>query len=81
MLAARLYHQCLDIVLAPLKAAAQLGVMLSDPLGNLRWCFTPLASFIVDTPEAQLISCVGGKTSPFTMANYQQFGDGFRHPS
>ena len=81
MLAARLYHQCLDIVLAPLKAAAQLGVMLSDPLGNLRWCFTPLASFIEDTPEAQLISCVGGKTSPFTMANYQQFGDDFHHPS
>ena len=81
MLTARLYHQCLDIVLAPLKAAAQLGVMLSDPLGNLRWCFTPLASFIVDTPEAQLISCVGGKTSPVTMANYQQFGDSFRHPS
>lgn len=81
MLEARLYHHCLDIVLAPLKAAAQLGVLLSDPLGNLRWCFTPLASFIVDTPEAQLISCVGGKTSPVTMANYQQFGDDFRHPS
>jgi Plavaka transposase len=81
MLEARLYHHCLDVVLAPLKAAAQLGVMLSDPLGNLRWCFTPLASFIVDTPEAQLISCVGGKTSPVTMANYDQFGDDFRHPS
>lgn len=81
MLEARLYHHCLDVVLAPLKAAARLGVMLSDPLGNLRWCFTPLASFIVDTPEAQLISCVGGKTSPVTMANYNQFGDDFRHPS
>ena len=57
MLEARLYHHCLDIVLAPLKAAARFGVMLSDPLGNLRWCHTPLASFIVDTPEAQLISC------------------------
>ena len=81
MLEARLYHHCLDIVLCPLKAAAQLGVMLLDPLRNLRWCFTPLASFIVDTPEAQLLSCVGGKTSPITMANYHQFGDGFQHPS
>ena len=81
MLEARLYHQCLDIVLAPLKAAAQFGAILSDPLGNLRWCFTPLASFIVDTPEAQLISCVGGRSSPVTIANYQQFGDNFRHPS
>jgi hypothetical protein len=81
MLEARLYHQCLDIILAPLKAAAQLGALLSDPLGSLRWCFTPLASFIVDTPEAQLISCVGGKSSPVTTANYQHFGDSFRHPS
>lgn len=81
MLESRLYHQCLDIVLAPLKAAAQFGVMLSDPLGILRWCFTPLASFIVDTPEAQLISCVGGKSSPVTTANYLQFSDDFRHPA
>ena len=79
MLEARLYHSCLDIILTPLKAAAAIGVMLSDPVGNLRWCFTPLASFIVDTPEAQLIACVGGKTSPLTVANYQQFGDDFRH--
>jgi hypothetical protein len=80
MLEARLYHQCLDLVLRPLKSAAQFGVMLSDPLGNLRWCFTPLASFIVDTPESQLIATVGGKTSSATLANYQQFGDDFRHP-
>ena len=79
MLEARLYHQCLDIILRPLKSAAQFGVMLSDPLGNLRWCFTPLASFIVDTPESQLIATVGGKTSSVTMANYKQFGDDFRH--
>ena len=81
MLASRLYHQCLDMVLAPLKAAARLGVMLSDPVGNLRWCFTPLASFIVDTPESQLIACVAGKTSSVTMASHKQFGDDFRHPS
>jgi len=81
MLESRLYHQCLDIVLAPLKATAQFGIMLSDPLGILRWCFTPLASFIVDTPEAQLISCVGGKSSPVTTANYLQFGDDFQHPA
>jgi hypothetical protein len=81
MLEAQLYHQCLNIVLAPLKAAAQFGVMLSDPLGNLRWCFTPLSSFIVDAPEAQLILCTGGKSSPVTTANYKQFGDDFRHPA
>jgi hypothetical protein len=79
MLDSRLYHHCLDLILQPLKSAAQLGVMLSDPVGTLRWCFTPLASFIVDTPEAQLISTVGGKSSPVTIASSKQFGDAFRH--
>ncbi|KAG2059408.1 hypothetical protein BDR06DRAFT_866916, partial [Suillus hirtellus] len=43
-------------------------------------CFTPLAVYIVDTPEAAMLACVRGKTSPFTMASYLQFGDHFRHP-
>ncbi|KAG1776905.1 hypothetical protein EV702DRAFT_1045915 [Suillus placidus] len=68
VLEARLVHQCLDIVLEPLKQAARIGRMMSDPLGNLRYCFTPLASYIVNTPEACMLACVRGKTSPITMA-------------
>ncbi|KAF9220441.1 hypothetical protein BS17DRAFT_714483, partial [Gyrodon lividus] len=30
-----LMHQCLDIILEPLKQAAKFGCMMSDPLGNL----------------------------------------------
>lgn len=75
----RLIHECLDIVLQPLKSAASVGVMMSDPVGNLRYCFTPLAGYIVDTPEAALLAGVGGKTSPLTMAMYKQFGDPFQH--
>ncbi|KAG1817873.1 hypothetical protein DFJ58DRAFT_888393 [Suillus subalutaceus] len=55
------------------------GVMLSDPIGHSRYCFTPLASYIVDTPEAMMLLAVGGKTSPVTMVMYKQFGDSFRH--
>ena len=76
----RLYHQCLDIMMNPLKIAACIGIMLSDPLGNNRYCFTPLVSCIVDMPEACLIVCVQGETSPTTLANYTQFGDPFCHP-
>lgn len=79
VLSDRLYHCCLDIVMKPLKTAAEIGVMLSDPLGNNRYSFTPLASCIVDTPEACLIACVRGKTSPLTLADYTEFGDAFRH--
>ena len=81
VLEARLFHECLDFILRPLKQAAQQGVLMADPFGQNRWCFTPLASYIVDTPESALISGVGSKTSSVTTASYQQFGDDFRHPS
>jgi hypothetical protein len=32
---ARLLHACLDFVTQPLKKAAEIGVMMSDPLGSL----------------------------------------------
>jgi hypothetical protein len=79
VLDARLFHQCLDIVLSPLKEAAKIGVMLSDPLGYRRFCFSPLAAYIVDTPESILIAGVAGKTSPLTLAFYKHFGDNFQH--
>jgi hypothetical protein len=76
----RLMHECLSIVLKPLMKAAEIGIMMSDPVGNVRHCFTPLAVYIVDMPEAAMLACVRRKTSPFTMASYLQFGDSFRHP-
>lgn len=75
----RLIHQCLDIILEPVKKAAELGIMLPDAKGDLYYCFTPVAGYIADTPEAAMVACVGGKTSPVTMAMYKQFGDPFRH--
>ena len=79
ILESHLIHQCMDIVLEPLKRAAKVGIMLSDPWGHSWYCFTPIASYIVDTPEAAMLAGVGGKTSPVTMAMYKQFGDPFRH--
>ncbi|KAF9455194.1 hypothetical protein BDZ94DRAFT_1129282, partial [Collybia nuda] len=72
-------HECLDFVLSPLKKAAEVGIMMSDPLGSLRYVFTPLAAYIADTQEALALSGVAGKTSHLTLASYKQFGDPFRH--
>ncbi|KAI6018727.1 hypothetical protein BKA83DRAFT_4496207 [Pisolithus microcarpus] len=79
VLEARLFHACLDFILEPLKKAAQLGQMMADPLGNVRFCFTPLVAYIVDTPEACMLACIRGKTSPVTKAMYKDFGDPFCH--
>ncbi|KAG6914952.1 hypothetical protein DXG01_014271 [Tephrocybe rancida] len=77
---ARVYHECLNFVLQPPKDAAQMGIMMNDPTGMLRLCYTPIAGFIMDTPESALIAGVMGKTSSVTMASYKELGDNFRHP-
>lgn len=55
------------------------GCMMPDPLGNLHYGFTLLISFIANMPEACLIACVWGKTSPITTASYKNIGDPFWH--
>ncbi|KAJ7029673.1 hypothetical protein C8F04DRAFT_1187525 [Mycena alexandri] len=80
VLANRLFHAVLDFVLAPLKKCAEIGMMMSDPLGWRRWCFMPLVGYIVDTSESALIAGVAGKQSSVTIASYKEFGDPFRHP-
>ena len=79
VLASRLIHECIDFVVKPLKKAAEIGIMMSDPLGWHRYCFTPLVGAIVDTPEALMYAGVSKNASPVTMAMYTQFGDSFRH--
>ena len=76
----RLTHTCLDFVTAPLKTAAQSRVWMSDYAGYIRNCFTPLAAYITDTPEAAALAGVAGKTSHLTTATFKGFGDPFRHP-
>lgn len=75
----RLVHECIDFVVEPLKKAAEIGIMMTDPLGWRRYCFTPLVGAIIDTPEALMYAGVSPKLSPVTMATYKQFGDSFQH--
>ncbi|KAI9567568.1 hypothetical protein HD554DRAFT_2039579 [Boletus coccyginus] len=72
-------YPVLRIFLELLKIAARIGRMMSDPVGNLHYCFTPLTTYITDTPEACMLAYVHGKTSPVTMATYKEFGDAFQH--
>ena len=80
LLSDHLIHKSLNFVLQPLKVAANVGIMMSDPLGSLRYCFTPLVAYIADTPEQCLLSCVSSKASPISMATHKEFGDSCPHP-
>ncbi|KAF8425368.1 hypothetical protein L210DRAFT_3421346 [Boletus edulis BED1] len=54
VLEARLFHQCLDIVLEPLKTVVRVGRMMSDPLGNLRaLTMTQLQSINADPADVE----------------------------
>jgi len=75
----RLVHQALNIDLSPLKTAAAVGIM-SDPRGNLCYCFTPIAAWIADTPEECLLSGTSLKVSPVTTTTSKNFGDPYQHP-
>ena len=77
----RLTHDVLNKLLSPLRTAATVGVMMSDPVGNLRYCYTPIAAWIADTPEESLIAATSPKASPITVALSKQFGDPFCHPA
>ena len=74
-----LIHECIDFVVEPLEIAAEIGIMMSDPLGWRRYCFTPLAAAIVDTPEALMYAGISPRASPVTMPTYKQFSDAFQH--
>ncbi|KAI6022630.1 hypothetical protein EDC04DRAFT_2575111 [Pisolithus marmoratus] len=50
-----LIHKSLDFMLKPLKVATAVGVVMSDPIGNLHYCFTPLVMYIADTLEQNLL--------------------------
>src|SRR5882757_9689441 len=57
----QIVHQCLNILCKSLKVAACIGAMLSDPVSNLRYCYMLLATYIADSPEAELLAGIGGK--------------------
>ena len=55
--------------------------MMSNPRGNLCYCFTPIAVWIADTPEESLLAGTSTKVSPVTTATATEFDDAYRHPS
>ncbi|KIM51816.1 hypothetical protein SCLCIDRAFT_142487, partial [Scleroderma citrinum Foug A] len=70
LLSNHLIHQCLDFVLKPLKIAAAIRVMMSDPIGNLRHCYTPLVTYIANMPKQNLVACTSPKSPPTDLINF-----------
>lgn len=74
----RVFHTCLRIACAPLREIARHGKEMSDPKGQLRWCFTPISMYTVDLPEAMKLACVTQNCYPTTLATKEEFGSTHR---
>jgi hypothetical protein len=75
----QMIHECLDFILKPLKKAAEVSIMMMDPLGFCHYVYTPLMAYIINMQEALALSGIAGKTSHITMATYKKFGGPFQH--
>ncbi|KAG2048335.1 hypothetical protein BDR06DRAFT_984837 [Suillus hirtellus] len=80
ILQARLWHKCMDLICANLKAMAAEGCFMPDPFRFIHYVFTPLVAHVCDLPEATMIAAVAENASPLTMAMQEHFGDGILHP-
>ena len=61
------------------QKAAEVSIMMVDPLGFHHYIYTPLVAYIVDVQEALALLGIAGKMSHITMATYKKFGDPFQH--
>ncbi|KAG1898797.1 uncharacterized protein F5891DRAFT_1129379 [Suillus fuscotomentosus] len=80
ILQARLWHKCMDLVCANLKAAAKDGCFMPNPSRYICHVFTPLVAHVCDLPEATMIAAVSKNSSPLTMTTQADFGNGILHP-
>ncbi|KAI5993922.1 hypothetical protein EDD15DRAFT_2166857 [Pisolithus albus] len=74
ILQAQLWHRCMDIIMEKLKHAANVGEFMTDPFGDIQFCFTPLIAWTANLLEQQLIS-VTQNASPVTLATLEKVGD------
>ncbi|KAG2045898.1 hypothetical protein BDR06DRAFT_985719 [Suillus hirtellus] len=80
ILQAQLWHKCMDLILANLKAAAAEGCFMLNPFQYIHYIFTPLMAHVCNLPEASMIAATSKSASPLTMATQKEFGDGTLHP-
>ena len=80
ILANRLLHRCLDIVLSNPKDCAVNAKSMLDPGGRLRSVRTFLTAYIADLPEQQALSCVASSYAPSSMTGPKTLGDSTLHP-
>ncbi|TFK59866.1 hypothetical protein BDN72DRAFT_872993 [Pluteus cervinus] len=75
-----LFHYCVDIILAPLKQAGEVGVSMRSGDGVWRRCHPIFATFVGDYPEQLLVTCIKqGQCPTMCVAKPHNIGGSLQH--
>ncbi len=54
----QIFHECLDVVLKPLKEANFKGLALTNPYSDEHWVFPLLYAYVYNHPEGCKVCCL-----------------------
>ena len=77
---ANLFHGCMDIILAPIKAHGETGIDMMSGDGVWHRCHPVLAAFVGDYPEQTLVTCTYGSRCPKCTVPTDQLGSLIEFP-
>ncbi|KAB5588277.1 hypothetical protein CTheo_8281 [Ceratobasidium theobromae] len=72
---ARIFHECMSLILEPLHEAGTHGVEMDCGDGFVRHCFPVLAAYIADNPEQTMIACCHCNLCYQCIVNQDKQGD------
>lgn len=75
ILSRKLWHVCMKIILAPLKAMGQKPVGMIDCSGHLRKEMAFFAAYIADLPEQAMNAVIAPPNCVSCIASYDELGD------